>query len=114
MTNEAKTQGKGASTPETTEPLQLHICIPEELTPAVYANHISISRTPGEFVLTFAQIPPLRDEIDRQEVHNRGRLDAVAVANVIIADQFVPRILDILSKLRETTTMKEAVKEGNE
>ncbi len=88
--------------------LQLHVCIPDNLSPAVYANHMTISRTPSEFVITFVQIPPLRDEVARAEVREKGILEVEAVANVVVSQQFLPDIVETLQRnMERTATAKE-------
>lgn len=93
------------------EQVRVHIDIPAELRVAKYANRVVISRTPGEFVITFAQIPPLRDEVEVEDVRKAGRLDATAVANVVVGHEFLPRIIatfqENLDRFREAQSKKE-------
>jgi len=89
---------EGTPSREEQQQLRFHIRIPEELMAAAYANHVNISHTPGEFVITFAQIPPLRDDIAREETLEKGRLEAIAVANVIVSHAFLPVIIEVFQK----------------
>ena len=89
---------EGAPGQEEEQQLRLHIRIPEELMAAAYANHVNISHTPGEFVIAFAQIPPLRDDIAKEETLQKGRLEAIAVANVIVSHEFLPVIIEVFQK----------------
>ena len=91
--------------------LSLRMYIPDELRAASYANRVLISLTPGEFIITFAQVPPLRDNAALDEARAAGHLDTVAVANVAIRHEFLPRIIEIfqenLARLEEQKSKKE-------
>ncbi len=104
------TKQSGEVTKDTpTDDLQLHIKIPDELQAATYANWVNISYTPtGEFVVTFGQIPPLRDEIARQDALRTGTLDVRAVANVVIGREMLPRVIDTLQASLDKVQQREA------
>ncbi len=62
----------------------VRIEIPDELKMGAYANHVAISTARHEFVITFAQIMPLRDNKAIQDALETRTLEAVAVANIAI------------------------------
>ncbi len=101
---------EGASA-ELEDELSLRMHIPDELQAANYANRVVSSCTPSEFVITFAQVPPLRDSADVDEARAAGYLDTVAVANVAVNHEFLPRIIEIfqmsLNRLKESKSEKE-------
>ncbi len=91
--------------------LPLRMYIPDELRAASYANRVVISLTPSECIITFAQLPPLRDEAALDEARAAGHVDTVAVANVAIGHEFLPRIIEIfqdtLARFEEQKSKKE-------
>lgn len=103
---------EGASA-ELEDQLSLRMYIPDELQAASYANRVVISCTPGEFVITFAQVPPLRDSAALDEARTAGHLDTVAVANVAVTHEFLPRIIEILQENLKRLDDRKSEKEGN-
>ena len=101
------TAGRNTRTDEQAETAQqvnqgeepfIHVHLPEELRAAVYANRVTISATQGEFVITFAQIPPLRDEEELEEARRTGRVEALAVANIAVSHGFLPIIISVFQQ----------------
>ena len=91
--NEEEVQNVEAGS-EDKKQLLVRIDTPDELKAGTYANHVVISRTPHEFVITFAQIMPLRDEEAVEEARKAGRLEAVAVANIAIAHGLLESVIN--------------------
>ena len=77
----------------------LNVVIPDELRVAQYANHVLISYTPAEVVITFAQIPPVRSDAEKEKVRRDARLDAAAIANVAVPHSLLPIIADLFNRM---------------